>query len=67
MAQQKLSRKFEENLKKRKKVFTHMNIWMIGKYSVKLHFQKKKKILTVTMEVITDADYVHAKIVCKRF
>ena len=42
MVKQKLSRKFEENLKKQKKVFTHMNIWMIGKYSVKLHFQKKK-------------------------
>ena len=28
---------------------------------------EKKKILTVTMEVITDADYVHAKRVCKHF
>ena len=39
---------------------------MIGKTSMKHHYLKKK-IFTVTLEGITDADYVHAKRVCKDF
>ena len=42
---------------------------MIGKNSTKHHYLKKK-ILTdsqLNMEDITDADYAHAKRVCKDF
>ena len=40
------------------KVLTDMNIWMIGKISVKHHRQRKKIFrVTQTMKVIADADY----------
>ena len=44
-----------------------MNIWMIGKNSMKHHYLKKKiSIVTdLNMEDITDADYAHAQRVCK--
>ena len=42
------------------KVFTHMNTWVIGKNS-------PKHILILPEEDITDADYTHAKRVCKDF
>ena len=39
---------------------------MIGKNSMKHHYVKKK-IFTVTMEDITDADGSHSKRICKDF
>ena len=39
---------------------------MIGKNSIKRNYLKKK-IFIVSLEDITDADYVHAKRVCKDF
>ena len=51
-----------------KKVFTYMNTWMIGKKSMKHHYQKKKDLYSHSnMEDITYADYAHAKKVCKVF
>ena len=45
-----------------------MNIWMIGKSLMKQHYLKKKNfIATLNKEDITDADYIHAKRVCKDF
>ena len=50
-----------------------MNIWMIGKNSVKHHYVKNRKILKndqkshLNAEDITDTDYAHAKRVCKDF
>ena len=47
-----------------------MNIWMIGKNSMNYHYLKKKKkdfYSHLNMEDITDADYMHAKRVCKDF
>ena len=45
-----------------------MNTWMIGKYSVKHHYHIKKIFFNcLNMKGITDADYTHAKIVCKKF
>ena len=41
-----------------KRVFIFMNVWMIGKKSMKHH---------LNMEDITDGDYAHAKRVCKDF
>ena len=50
------------------KVFILMNIWMIGKSLMKQHYLKKKNfIATLNKEDITDADYMHAKRVCKDF
>ena len=41
---------------------------MIGKNSIKHHYLKsKKKYSHLNMEAITDADYVHAKRICKDF
>ena len=47
-------------------VFTVMNTWIIGRNSMKHHYLKKKKFYShLHMENITDADYAHAKRVCK--
>ena len=46
-----------------------MNIWMLGKNSIK-HQYLRKKIITdyhLIMEDITDVDYPHTKKVCKDF
>ena len=43
-----------------------MNIWMIGKNSMKHHYLKEK-IFRWNMEDITNADYVHTKRICKDF
>ena len=46
----------------------YMNIRMIGENSMKHHDLKKKKFYShLNMEDITDADYAHAKRVCKGF
>ena len=50
-----------------KKVFILMNIWIIGKNSVKHGYLKKKFYSHLHMEIITDTDYVHSKRVCKNF
>ena len=49
-----------------------MNIWMIGKNSMKHHYLKKKRkefYSKLNMEYITDADYAHAfvKILYEKF
>ena len=45
-----------------------MNTWIIGRNSMKHHYLKKKKFYShLIMEGITDADYAHAKSVCKNF
>ena len=46
-------------------VFTLTNIWKIWRYSIKLHYLKRK-IFTGT-EDSNDADYIHAKRVSKDF
>ena len=39
-----------------------MNIWMIGKNLIKLHYQKKGDFCShLNMQEITDVDYTHAK------
>ena len=45
-----------------KKVFIHINTWMIEKNSMKLYYLKK-----MMQEDIADAGYAHAKRVCKDF
>ena len=51
-----------------KKVFILINLWMIGKNSMKLyHLEKKIFYSHLNMEDITDNDYAHAKRVCKDF
>ena len=51
-----------------KKVFILLSIWMIGKNLVKYHYQRNKIFYSqLNMESITDADYAHAKRVCKDF
>ena len=41
---------------------------MIGKSLIKQHYLKKKEFYSnLNMEDITDADYMHAKRVCKDF
>ena len=44
----------------RKKVFTRLNIWVIGKNTLKFYYLKKKKDFYshLSMEVITDVDYI---------
>ena len=42
-----------------------MNTWMIGKNSVKHHYQKKKDLCSHLN--IEDAGYTHAKTVCRDF
>ena len=51
----------------RKKVFTHVNIWMIGKKLIKLYYQKKDFYSHLNMKYITYADYMHAKRFSKDF
>ena len=48
------------------KVFTLINIWMVGKNLMKHHYPKKK-IFISSMEDITDADYTHGKRAYKDF
>ena len=43
------------------KVFILMNIWTIGKISMKHRYLKKDFYSHLNMEDITDADYAHAK------
>ena len=51
-----------------KKVFILTNVWMIGKNSMRYHYLKNKFFYShLNMEDFTDADYAHAKIVCKDF
>ena len=48
-----------------KKVFTHIDIGLISKNSVKLHYLKKEDFYShLNIENITDADYRHANRVC---
>ena len=50
------------------KAFTHLNTWIIGKSSVKHHYLKKRDLYRhPSLEDISDADYRHAKIICKDF
>ena len=43
-----------------------MNIWMIGKNFMKHHYLKNNFFYSrLNMEDITDANYAHAKRVCK--
>ena len=49
------------------KVFIFMNIWMIGKNSMKHLTCKEDFYSNLTMEDITDADCMHAKRVGKNF
>ena len=49
------------------KAFMLMNIWMIGKNSIKYHYLKKNFYTHINIEDITDADYVHTKRVYKDF
>ena len=50
------------------KVYIFMNIWMIGKDSVKHHYLKKNFFYShLNTEDITDADYPHTKKVSKDF
>ena len=49
------------------KAFTLMNIWLIGKNSIKLHYLKKKLNSHLNMGDINDAGYLHAKTVYKDF
>ena len=51
-----------------RKVFSHMNTWVIGKSSMKHHY-KRKKIFAVPKQGRhnPNPDYTHAKIVSKDF
>ena len=45
-----------------------MNVWMIGESSMKHQTTENEDFYShFNMEDITDADYAHAKIVCKDF
>ena len=45
-----------------------MKTWMIRKGLMKHHYQKKEDFYSpLNMEDISDADYIHAKRVCKDF
>ena len=45
-----------------------MNLWIIGKITMKHHYLKKEDFYShLNLEDITDADYVHPKGVCKDF
>ena len=45
-----------------------MNIWITGKRLMKQHYLKKKEFYSnLNLKDITDADYMHAKRVCKDF
>ena len=46
----------------------HSSTWVIGKKSMKYHYEKKKDFCShLNMEYITEADYRHAKKACKDF
>ena len=50
------------------KMFFITNIWIIGKNSMKQRYLKKKDFYGfLNMKDITNADYAHAKRVCKDF
>ena len=50
------------------KVFTLINIWMIGKNSMKINYLKKWYFCSLSnVEDITDGDYTQAKRACKDF
>ena len=42
-----------------------MNIWVIGKNSIKRHYLKKKILRSPKHGTYSDADYMHTKRVCK--
>ena len=45
-----------------------MNIWITGKRLMKQHYLKKREFYSnLNLKDITDADYMHAKRVCKDF
>ena len=49
-------------------VFILMSIWMNEKSSIKHYYLKKNNFISnLNLEDITDADYMHAKRVCKDF
>ena len=44
-----------------------MSTWKIGKSLMKQYYLKKKNYSNISMEDITDVDYMHGKRVCKEF
>ena len=51
-----------------KKVFPQMNTWIISKKINETSYPEKEDFCSnLNMEDITDADYIHAKRVCKNF
>ena len=49
-------------------IFTLANTWMIEKSLMKQHYLKKKNFISnLNMEDFTDAQYMHARRVCKDF
>ena len=44
-----------------------MPVWIIGKNSMKHHYQRKKNYSHLNTKYITNADYTPAKTVCKGF
>ena len=50
-----------------KEVFAFINIWMIGKTSMKKTNKKEDLHSQLYMQDITEADYIHVKRVCKDF
>ena len=51
-----------------KKLFSHMNIWIIDKNSMEISLPQKEDFHShPNMEDFTDADYTHANTVCKDF
>ena len=50
-----------------KKVFIHMNTWMIGKFNKTSLPGKEDFYSHLNMEDITDSDYAHANRICKDF
>ena len=44
-----------------------MSTWMVGKSLMKHQYLKKIFYSNLNIEHITDADYIHAKAVCKDF
>ena len=50
-----------------KRVFTHMDTWMIGQKLMQHHSLRKNIFSYLNIEDISDADYMHAKRACKGF
>ena len=44
-----------------------MSTWRNGKSLIKQHYKKEEFYSNLNMKDITDADYMHAKRVCKDF